>query len=308
MINPRILFMGTPEFACTILQGLIDSKYNVVGLVSQPDRPVGRKHIVEPTPTKKIAIANNIPVYQFDKIRDHLEFLDEVKPELIITCAYGQIVPQKLLDYPKYGCINVHASLLPALRGGAPIHHAIIDGLDETGITIMEMIDKMDAGKIYSTASTKILDSDNLESLSNRLQPLGRDLLLDTLQDYLSGKNKGIPQDESKVTYAWNIKKQEEVINFNQPVRNVFNHIRGISPVPCAHTTLNGKIFKIYEASINEASSLKTPGTIEINNKNFVVYCAQGSLKLHSVQIEGKSKCSVEQFLNGFHEELKEFK
>jgi len=308
MINPRILFMGTPEFACFILQALFDNGYNVIGVVSQPDRPVGRKHIIEPTPTKKLALKYNVPVYQFDKIKDHLEFLDEAKPELIITCAYGQIVPSKLLNYPKYGCINVHASLLPLLRGGAPIHHSIIDGHKETGITIMEMIDKMDAGKIYSQDRVEILDTDNLETLSSKLMICGSRLLIDSLQPYLLGELKGTEQEEEKVTYAWTIKKEEEIIDWNKTAREVFNHIRGLSPVPSAHTLLNGKIFKIYESAINENDSTNNPGTISISGNRMIVFCAKGSIELLTVQIEGKSRCSVGQFLNGFHEELKGFK
>ena len=175
----RIVFMGTPDFAVNVLQGLIDN-YEVVGVVTQPDRQVGRKQELVFSPIKKLALNYNIPVLQPEKIRvDYKEVLD-LKPDIIITCAYGQIIPKEILDYPKLGCINVHASLLPKLRGGAPIHKAIIDGYKETGITIMYMDVKMDNGDIISQSKTDILDTDNLESLHDRLSIMGRDLLLET--------------------------------------------------------------------------------------------------------------------------------
>jgi len=308
MENVRILYLGTPEFSATVLKGLINANYNVVAVLSQPDKPVGRKKIIEPTPVKKVALEHNIPVYQFDHVTEHEDFLDEVKPDIIISCAFGQKTSMHFNEYPKFGAVNVHGSYLPELRGGAPIHHALIDGYKYTGMTIMSMGEKMDSGLIYSREKIDILDTDDLESLTQKLQIIGRDLLLKTLPDILSGKNKGFEQDPNLVTYGFTIKKEQEIIDFNKTAREVFNHIRGLSPEPSAHTTLNGKVFKIFKSSINEEDSNKTPGTIEFNNKDLIVYCKKGSIKVLDVQLEGKKRMDIKSFLNGNKEELKEFK
>jgi len=306
MSNPRILYMGTPDFSATILQGLIDNNYNVVALVSQPDRPVGRKKIIEATPTKKVALAHNIPVYQVEKIRNEYDFIKKIKPDIIITCAYGQIVPQAVLDIPPYGCVNVHASLLPKLRGGAPIHHAIIDGYKKTGITIMEMTAGMDAGKIYMVKETPISDEDDLETLSNRLQIIGRDLLLEFLPPYLKGKIKGVEQDESEVTYAYNIKKEEEEIDWHKEARAIFNQVRGLYPKPATYTSLDNEIVKIYKVRIKEEESKKEPGSILNSNKELVVACGKGSLEILELQPAGKKVMAASQYLNGVGQNLKD--
>ena len=206
MKDTRIVFMGTNDFSAAILKALIDNHYNVVGVVSQPDKEVGRKRKLTETETKVLAKQYNIPVFQPLKIRNDYEFMKELNPELVITCAYGQIVPQGLLDLSKLGNINVHASLLPKLRGGAPIHHSLIDGCQKTGVTIMQMVDKMDAGEMYAKKEITITDDMDLGSLWNDLKVIGADLLISMLDDYIDGKIKGIPQDENEVTYAWNIK------------------------------------------------------------------------------------------------------
>ncbi len=304
MKQVRIMFMGTPEFAATILQGLIDNNYNVVAVVSQPDRPIGRKKVIMPTPTKKIALANNIPVFQCEKIRKDFAFVNDIKPDLIITCAYGQIVPQAMLDIPPYGCINVHGSLLPKLRGGAPIHRAIMNGDKEAGICIMKMIDKMDAGCVYAWESTKIDDSDDLQSLSERLQIMGRDLLIKVLPDYLDGKLVGVEQDESAVTFGYIIKKEEERINWNQDARVVFNHIRALSPKPGAYTTFADNVYKIYKTEIADDTKPGIPGQIIADHKELIVACKIGSLRLLVIQPAGKSKMDVAGYLNGMSQSI----
>ena len=187
----RIAFMGTASFSSFVLKGLLDNGYNVVAVVSQPDKEIGRKRILEETEVKKLAKEYNIPVYQPIKLRKEFDFFNDIKPDLVISAAYGQIVPDEVLVLPKYGCINVHGSLLPAYRGGAPIQRAIINGDSKTGITIMEMAHDMDAGVMYSKAEVEISDDDNYETLINKLMVVGRDLLLATLPDYLDGKIKG---------------------------------------------------------------------------------------------------------------------
>ncbi|MGI6377553.1 MAG: methionyl-tRNA formyltransferase [Bacilli bacterium] len=304
MEKVRIIFMGTPKFATTVFQGLIDANYQIIALISQPDRPVGRKQIVKPTPTKAIALANNIPVYQPEKIRHDYAFVKDLKPDLIVTCAYGQIIPQALLDIPRLGCINVHASLLPKLRGGAPIQRAIMEGLDKTGVTIMEMIDKMDAGKMYLQAETPINDDDDYASLAARLEVLGRDLLLKFLPLYLEGKIQGKVQNEEEVTFAWNIKKEEEEIDWRKDARTIFNHIRALSPKPGAYSLLNGDIFKIYQSEVVENESLNNPGSILKCHKELVVACGKGSLRLLEVQPAGKKSMTASQYVNGFKRQL----
>ena len=243
----KIVFMGTPEFAVPILEGLIES-YDVVGVVTQPDKKVGRKQELVPTPIKKVALEHGIKVFQPEKIRKDYEDILAMNPDIIITCAYGQIIPKVILDYPRLGCINVHGSLLPKLRGGAPIHHAILDGYDKTGITIMYMDVKMDNGDIISTSETKIEDTDNLESLHDRLSIMGKELLLKTLPSIINGTNNRIKQNEDEVTFGYNITREEEHIDFNRTSREVFNHIRGLSPFPSAYAVLDDLEVKIYDS------------------------------------------------------------
>ena len=201
IILVKVVFMGTPNFSVPVLESLIENEnYDVVGVVSQPDKKVGRKQLLTPSPISEVAILNNIPLLRIENIKNDFQCVLELNPDIIITCAYGQIIPQELLEFPKYGCINVHASLLPKFRGGAPIQRAIITGEEKTGITIMYMDKKMDSGDIIVQEELDILDSDNLETLTNRLSILGRDLLLKTLPSIINNTNSRFSQDSSKVT------------------------------------------------------------------------------------------------------------
>lgn len=296
----KVIFMGTPEFAVPVLQGLIEH-YEVIGVVSQPDKLVGRKQVLEETPIKKLAMEHHIPVFQPVKIRnDYQEILDK-NPDVIITCAYGQIIPKAILDFPKYGCINVHASLLPKLRGGAPIHHALIDGYSKTGITIMYMDEKMDNGDIISQRETEILDSDNLESLQNRLSMMGRELLLDTLPNILDGTNTRKKQKEEEVTFAYNIKREEERIDFSKTSREIFNLIRGLSPVPSANALLFGEEMKILESKVlNEKYPKAFCGEIvSISKEGIVVSTGDASILLTKIKPFGKKEMSAVSYVNG---------
>ena len=295
----KILFMGTPDFAVNILNSLIDN-YEVVGVVTQPDKEVGRHKEIKFPPIKEVAIKNNIKVYQPVNIKEEYNDLINIKYDMIVTCAYGQIIPKVLLDYPKYGCINVHASLLPKLRGGAPIHKAIINGDKKTGITIMYMVEKMDAGDIISQVETEITDSDNLESVHDRLSIMGAKLLIDTIPNIISGNINPIPQDEKEVTYAWNIKREEEKIDFNNSTRNIFNQIRGLSPVPGAYVMLNDEPFKIYKSHIEAKKSDKANGEIiDVNKSGIYVSCSDGILVLEEIQPAGKKRMKVVDDVNG---------
>ena len=300
MKDLKILFMGTPDFAVNVLNGLIDN-YNVVGVVTQPDKEVGRHKEIKFSPIKEVALKNNIPVYQPVNIRNEYDELIKIDYDMIVTCAYGQIIPKVLLDYPKYKCINVHASLLPKLRGGAPIHKAIINNYPKTGVTIMYMAEKMDAGDIISQVETEITKEDNLESLHDRLSILGTKLLLDTIPNIVSGNINPVKQNEDEVTYAWNIKREVEKIDFNNDVLDIFNQIRGLSPVPGAYSILDDNIVKIYKASIdNNIFNDKVNGEIiSVSKDGISVKCHDGKLIITEIQFAGKKRMKVSDYLNG---------
>jgi len=298
MKDIKIVFMGTPDFSVPVLEGLIEN-YNVIGVVTQPDKIVGRNSIPTPTKVKECALKYSIKVFQPEKIKIEYTEILNLNPDIIITCAYGQIIPKEILEYPKYGCINVHASLLPKLRGGAPIHHAIIDGYDKTGITIMYMDESMDTGDIISMEETIINDEDTVGSLHDRLSLMGRDLLLKTLPNILSGDIKRVKQNNSEATYAWNIKKEEEIINFNKTSREIFNQIRGLNPFPGAYSILDDKIMKIYESKIGN-SGPKTPGEIiNIYKDGIGISTLDGEIIITKIKPFGKKLMDVKDYLNG---------
>ena len=300
----RVVFMGTPDFSVPVLKGLIEN-YQVVGVVSQPDRKVGRHQEVEFTPIKKVAVDNNILVLQPEKIRKDYMSVLELKPDIIVTCAYGQIIPKELLDYPKYGCINVHASLLPKLRGGAPIHHAIIDGYKKTGITIMYMDEAMDSGDIISQREIEISDIDTLESLHDRLSEMGRDLLLDTLPSILDGTNQRIKQDINEVTYAYNIKREEEYLDFNKSSRELFNQIRGLNPHPGSSCVIGEKEFKVFMARIEKIDTSKAiPGEVlHIYKDGLGIATKDYELVITDIKPSGKKRMLASSFINGIKKE-----
>ena len=296
----KVVFMGTPEYSVPVLQSLIDT-YEVVGVVSQPDKMVGRHHEVKDTPTKELAKKYNIPVFQPIKIREDYEEILKLEPDMIVTCAYGQIIPKAILDYPRLGCINVHASLLPKLRGGAPIHKAIIDGYDKTGITIMYMDVKMDNGDIISQRETEITEEDNLESLQNRLSIMGRDLLMETLPSIIDGTNQRIPQNEEEVTFAYNIKREEEHIDFTKTSREVFNLIRGLSPEPSANAILFDQEMKILESKEFplDKGNHECGEILQVSKEGMVVSTGDGTILITKVKPFGKKVMDAGSYVNG---------
>lgn len=299
MKDLKVVFMGTPTFSVPILESLI-KECNVILVVSQPDKEKDRKgHLLE-TPIKKLALANNIEVYQPAKIKEEYQYIIDKQPDIIITCAYGQIIPEALLNYPKYGCINVHGSLLPKLRGGAPIHHAIINGDKETGITIMYMDKAMDSGDIISQKILPILPEDNLDTLYEKMSLLGANLLQETLPDIIAGKNNRIKQDEKLVTFGYNITKEEEKINFNNSSLKIHNQIRGLSSIPGAYCYLDEKRLKIYASTLTNDKSKDTPGTIsKIDKTGIYLSTKDNLLKITDIKLEGKKRCLVSDFVNG---------
>ncbi|MEH7388307.1 methionyl-tRNA formyltransferase [Bacillus sp. JJ1521] len=299
----RIVFMGTPDFSVPVLRQIIEDGYEVVAVVTQPDRPVGRKRVLTPPPVKVEAIKHNIPVLQPNKIREQQE-IDQVlsyKPDLIITAAFGQILPNELLEAPKYGCINVHASLLPELRGGAPIHYSILQGKKKTGVTIMYMVEKLDAGDILTQVEIPILETDHVGSLHDKLSVAGSKLLSETIPLLLDGKITPIKQDDSKATFASNIKREQEKIDWTKDGEDIYNHIRGLHPWPVAYTTLNGDVIKIWWGEKVSSSTSKSCGTVvSIEKDGFIVSTGNTTfIKITQLQPAGKKKMSAEQFLLG---------
>lgn len=301
----NIIFMGTPDFSATVLEGLLaDKAYNILAVVTQPDRAVGRKKEIKMTPVKEVALAHNLPVYQPEKLSGSEEMAElmTLGADGIVTAAFGQFLPTKLLDSVDFA-VNVHASLLPKYRGGAPIHYAIINGDKEAGVTIMEMVKEMDAGDMIAKDATSITDEDNVGTMFDKLAILGRDLLLRTLPDYIAGNITPEPQDSSQATFSPNITPEEERIDWHRPARDVFNHIRGLNPWPVAHTLLDGKRFKIYEASIAQGQG-KPGEIIEKGKKSLVVATSDGAITLKTVQPAGKPRMSIVDFLNGVGRKL----
>ena len=300
MKSISILFMGTPEFCVPILESLIDN-YNVVGVVTQPDKEVGRHHELKASPIKECAIKNGVLVLQPEKIRKDYEEVLKRKPDLIVTCAYGQILPKEILEYPKYGCINVHASLLPKYRGGAPMQRAIMNGETKTGITIMYMDEHMDTGNIISTREVSILETDNLENVHDKLSICGKELLMDTIPNIIKGKNESIKQNDEEATYAPIISREDEKIDFNKTAKEIYDHIRALSPFPGAYATLDGKIVKIYNSYIkNEFYTEKENGEIGKAYKDGLgVSCKDLEIVITDVKFEGKKRCLMKDYFNG---------
>jgi len=295
-----VLFMGTPDFCVPILESLIEN-YNVVGVVTQPDKKVGRNQELKHSPIKEVAIKNGVLVLQPEKIRKEYDEVLKRKPDLIVTCAYGQIIPKEILEYPKYGCINVHASLLPKYRGGAPIQRAIMNGEKETGITIMYMDEHMDTGNIISKESIEIKNDDNFETVHDKLSILGRDLLLKTIPSIINGTNESIKQNDDEATFAPIITREDELIDFNKKAEEIYNKIRGLSPFPGAYAILDNKVVKIYNAKVSEQFyTEKENGEIGKIYKNGIgVSCDDFEIIITDFKIEGKKRILVKDYLNG---------
>lgn len=302
----RIIFMGTPDFSTKVLEMLI-AKEDVIAVVTQPDRPVGRKRVMTPPPVKEVALQNGIEVYQPEKISqsEDLQTLIDLKPDLIVTAAFGQILPKALLDAPRLGAINVHASLLPKYRGGAPIHQAIIDGEKETGVTIMYMAPKLDAGDIISQQAIDIEANDDVGSMHDKLSFLGADLLAKTLPDIINDTNERIEQNEEEATFASNISREDERIDWSKSAQDIYNHIRGLSPWPVAYTKLDDKNVKLYQAHIVEGKEGKPGEIIETTKKAIIVGTGSSdAIALTDIQLSGKKRMPTANFLSGYQDDL----
>ncbi len=294
----RIVYLGTPDFAVEPLKVLIENGYNVVAVVANKDKPVGRKQIPTAPPVKQFALENNIQVYQYDKIRvEGVEDLKELKPDIIITCAFGQILSKEILDIPKYGVINIHASLLPKYRGASPIHFAILNGEKTTGITIMKTNEGVDTGDIIYQEEIEIGENETCGELFDRLSILGAECLIKTLPFIFDNTANYIVQDEEKATFSKIIRKEMAKIDWNDSAKNIINKIRAFNPAPIAFASFENNPFKIYSAEI---SSLKGKvGEILRADNELVIGCADSSVSLKVVQKAGGKMMSIADFLRG---------
>ncbi|KZL40471.1 methionyl-tRNA formyltransferase [Secundilactobacillus collinoides] len=303
-----IVFMGTPEFSAPILQSLVDKGYDVKAVVTQPDRPVGRKHVLTASPVKKVAVANNILVLQPEKISgsDEMAKVIDIAPDLIVTAAFGQFLPNKLLASVKVAAINVHASLLPKYRGGAPVHYAVMNNDDETGVSIIYMVKKMDAGDVISQRAIPIEKTDDVGSMFDKLSLLGRDLLLETIPNILSGNISPVPQDEGKVTFSPTIKPEQEEVDFSQPAELVDAKIRGLRPFPSSYIILAGTRTKLWDVTVLDEKTDLAAGRVVRRGKHELVLStgAHGTISVNKLQPAGKPKQSVTDFLNGTEDAL----
>ncbi len=299
----NVLFMGTPDFACFSLSALLGSHHRVTAVVTQPDKPRGRGYTLTPPPVKVAALEAGLPVYQPNTLRDE-EFaalLSKINPDVIVVVAYGKILPQNVLDYPKFGCINVHGSLLPQYRGAAPMQRAIIDGCAATGITTMYMAAGLDTGDMLLREECPILDEDNFESIHDKLGALGADMIVRTLDELEKGTLVRIPQNESMATYAAKILKEDCLVSFDTDARAVHNLIRGLSPIPLSFThTPDGKLLKLVSSVIaDEDTPHDTPGTVISLDGGITVACRRGAVTILALLPEGKGRMSAVDFIRG---------
>ena len=299
MKDLKVVFMGTPDFAVPVLKELIE-KTNVVLVVTQPDKYVGRKKILTPSPIKKIAIENNIEVFTPNKIRLENEKIMDVKPDIIITCAYGQIIPKVILDLPKYKCINVHASLLPKYRGGAPIHASLLNGDEETGITIMYMDVGMDDGNIIKQESISISINDDINTLSEKLSKLGAKLLIETLPSIIDGTCDSIKQDENKVSFAYIIKREHEILDFNNNYKDIYNKVRAL--YNRSYFILNNIEYKVVKVRF-EPKKGKVGVINNIYKDGFGIGCLDGEVVVTEFIPSGKKQMLTSSYLNGVKKE-----
>lgn len=298
-MKTKIVFMGTPDIACGMLQQLIDDDYEIVGVVSQPDKKVGRKQEIKMSEVKQLALKHQLDVFQPLSIKDDYQKIMEWKPDLIVTCAYGQFIPQEVLEYPPLGSINVHASLLPKLRGGAPIHWAIIHGHQETGISIMRMIQKMDAGAVMAQKKVSILADDTTGDVYKKLKTCGAELLHESIPKLIDETASFIEQDENAATFAYNISKEDEKINLDQDIHAIYNHIRGLIPFPVGYFYHDDKKIKLHKVRKKECAHQHQIGECcGIIDNGYAIAVNGGYILLDELQVEGKSKVDAKAFAN----------
>lgn len=296
----RVVFMGTPDIAATCLKKILADGFEVVGVYTQPDRPKGRGMKMVCSPVKEVALAAGIPVFQPENFREEesVQQLRDLQPDICAVVAYGRILPQKVLDVPKRGCINIHASILPKYRGSAPYQWAVLDGLEETGVTAMYLTREMDAGDIIDVSRTPIGENETAGELLDRLAVLGADLLSKTLSRFAQGEVKGTAQDASQVSYAPLLDKSMSPIDWTKTAQQVHNHVRGLHPWPVATMEIQGKLFKVHATRVVEGSG--EPGQIlGLSKTGLLVACGEGAVEILSLQVEGGKRMSAPDYFRG---------
>lgn len=299
----RIAFMGTPDFAVDCLRALAESEHEVVGVFCQPDKPVGRKQELTPPDVKVEALKHNLPVFQPVSLRNGkgVEILEEIKPDLVIVVAYGKILPDEFLTFPKYGCINIHASILPKYRGASPIHFAVLNGDKETGVTSMQMDSGLDTGDILLVKKAEIGINDTTEKMYEILAPLGAEVLMETIDLLEKGMLSPVKQDDSQATKVGLLSKDTSPIDWTKSAFEIHNKIRGLYSWPGASTTLNGKTLKIHSSVLSAKKGHNNPGEVVDTNGTIVVSCGDGNcVELTVIQLEGKKRMDSSAFLNGY--------
>ena len=309
MIEPkkmRIVYMGTPEMSAEVLKVLLEEGFNVIALIAQEDKPVGRKGVLEAVPTKKVALQHNIPVFQPHRIRKEFAFVKDLKPDLILTMAYGQIIPHELLEIPAYGCLNLHGSILPKYRGAAPIQRAIWNGETETGVTLMEMVDEMDAGKMYAIEKCSISDSDTYSDLKGKIVDCCTKLIREQLPKYLQGELPGVEQDASKVTFANKILPEDEKLSLSESCHEFIRHVNALSDEPGGYLILDGLKLKLFRVRFADKQFQNPEGTLVIQKGVYLVL-KDGTVEIESLQLEGKKRMDAKSFANGgqkYHQKI----
>ena len=298
----KVVYMGTPDFAVKPLEALIENGYEVVGVFTQPDKPVGRKAVLTPPPVKVVAMENNIPVFQPTTLKngEGVKILEELKPDICIVVAYGKILPSDFLHFPQYGCINIHGSILPEYRGAAPIQWSVLDGKEFAGVTSMQMDEGLDTGDMLLVEKTKIGENETSGELYERLTVIGSELLIKTLEAVKNGGLSPVKQDDSKSSYASMLDKTMSPVDWSKPAREVHNKIRGLDPWPVAQTVLDGKNLKLFSSKLSEDSGNGKPGEAKALKTGLCVFCGDGKAVIcEEVQYEGKKRMKAADFLRG---------
>ena len=296
----RVVFMGTPDIAATCLKRILSDGFEVVGVYTQPDRPKGRGMKLAAAPVKEVALAAGLPVFQPENFREEetVQQLRDLKPDICAVVAYGRILPQKVLDVPGFGCVNIHASILPAYRGSAPYQWAVLDGLKETGVTAMYLVREMDAGDIIDVSRTPIGENETAGELLDRLAVLGAELLSKTLTRFTQGPVPAVPQDESRVSYAPMLEKTMCPIDWSKTAQQVHDHVRGLQPWPVATMELQGKHFKVHETRVVPGKG--TPGEIlGLTKTGLVIACGAGAVEIRVLQAEGGKRMNAPDYFRG---------
>ncbi len=298
----RIAFMGTPDFSVECLKALVESKHEIVGVFCQPDKPVGRKQELKMPDVKIEALKHNLPIFQPTTLKNGkgVEILKEIQPDLVIVVAYGKILPHDFLEYPKYGCINIHASILPKYRGASPIHHCVLNGDSETGVTSMQMDDGVDTGDILLVEKIPIGINDTTLEMFEKLSVLGAEVLMKTIDLLEKGELKPIKQNDSEATHAGLLSKEEGLVDWNESALKIHNKIRGLYSWPAAFTKLDGKTLKLQKSGLNDKTGNNIPGEVVFADGKIIVSCGDNKcIELKEIQLEGKKRMEASSFLNG---------